>query len=376
MNLRFEQLKNILFHRIQSIFKTDNSYSALKTKNLKILSLIFFFLIISINHTSGQMEMTAEGNYRIPDSIKIVSEGSVSEVSSEKNDTGNSDVSSGQHPFGDGTIWREQSDLKTGRFLSLMGAIAAIDLAGYIKLQDIWYNQRRSYFHTLDFAEDFRKYRWMDKMGHAMDAYFSGDLAAKGFRWAGMSGDESVLYGALTGWLWMLQIELSDAFFLEWGFSWGDLLANSIGSGFLILQQFNKDIFGGIQPKISYHVSQAWREKNYIKLPQALIDDYEGMTFWLSFNIYHYMPESVQKNYPDWLKPINIAVGYSAKGIGINPQGGQREFLIGLDLDIRKIPFFENSALAGFIKSELNFLKVPMPAFRITPHGVWYGFYF
>lgn len=276
----------------------------------------------------------------------------------------------------DGTIWRGENDLNGYKIASVLGAIAVVDFAGYNQLKNLWYTQRHSYWHTLDFAEDFRKYRWMDKFGHAMDAYFVSDLTAKAYRWSGVSGNSSVLLGALTGWLWMMQIEVSDGFFLEWGYSWGDVLANTFGAGFYILQQNNNELFGGLHPKISYHKSEAWKQAKYIKVPGSIIDDYEGMTFWLGVNPYHYFPESLKASYPKWLAPIGIAFGYGAKGIGIDPQGGRHEFFVGLDIDISKIPIGEDSGLVKFLKSEFNFIHLPLPAVRISPSGVWYGLYF
>lgn len=276
----------------------------------------------------------------------------------------------------DGTIWREENNLNGYKIAGVLGAIAIVDFAGYNQLKNLWYTQRHSYWHSLDFTEDFRKYRWMDKFGHAMDAYFVSDLTAKAYRWSGFSGNSSILLGALTGWLWMMQIEISDGFFLEWGYSWGDVLANSVGSGFYILQQTNYELFGGLHPKISYHKSNAWKEARYIKVPGSIIDDYEGMTFWLGVNPYHYFPESWKQDYPKWLAPLGIAFGYGAKGIGIDPQGGRHEFFVGLDIDISKIPIGEGSGLVKFLKSEFNFIRLPLPAVRITPSGVWYGLYF
>jgi hypothetical protein len=106
------------------------------------------------------------------------------------------------------------------------------------------------------------------------------------------------------------------------------------------------------------------------------MDDYEGITWWLGINVYHYLPEKVQKDYPAWLKPFGIAIGQSAKGIATNIYGAEREIFIGLDFDIRKIPFGDDSGLIRFLKSEFNIIRLPLPAVRLTPSGIWYGLYF
>jgi hypothetical protein len=276
----------------------------------------------------------------------------------------------------DGTTWRDNDSLIGMRLYGILGAVTLVDLAGYQRLKELWYDWPTTSFHAINFADDFEKYKWMDKMGHFLHAYFASNLFSRGYRWAGLEGNKSVWYGALSGWLWMLQIEIADGFFTEWGFSWGDLIANSAGSGFSLLQQLYPDEFGGIQPKISYRRSKALKEDRYNNNAKSIIDDYEGMTFWLTVNVYHYLPKKIQEQCPQWLAPLGIAIGHSAKGIANHPQGGVREIFLGLDFDLRKIPLDDESEIVRFLKSELNIIRLPLPAVKLTPNGVWYGLYF
>jgi hypothetical protein len=277
----------------------------------------------------------------------------------------------------DGTYWKTNSDINSLRLGSIIGAMAAVDFIAYMYQREVWYTEETTVFHTLDFSNDWQKWQQMDKIGHFTDAYFTSDLSGKLYRWAGISGETSVWLGAATGWFWMLQIEVSDGFMAGWGFSWGDMLTNTLGSGFYVLQQFNYDLLGGIQPKFSYHKSDAWKEMRYYRDPKALIEDYEGMTFWFAVNPHHYFPDEWKNDYPDWLAPLGIAVGQSCKNIASNPWGGYSEYFIGLDIDIRKIPIGDDSPFVRFLKSELNFIRLPLPAVRFNKHGeTWFGFYF
>lgn len=281
-----------------------------------------------------------------------------------------------ERPLIDGTLWRANSDIDYLRLSSIGGLMLAANLIALDYQMDIWYSEKTTGFHSLDLVEDWGKYQQMDKFGHFTDAYFTSDLSGKIYRWSGMSGSTSVWLGALTGWLWMLEIELNDAFMAEWGFSWGDMLANTAGSTFYVLQQFNYDLLGGIHPKFSWHKSDAWKEMRYNRDPKALIEDYEGMTFWVTVNPHHYFPERWKKTYPEWLAPLGLAFGVSAKDIGINPWGGYQEYFFGLDVDLRKLPIWGDSGLMKFIVSEVNFLRLPMPTIRFSPQGTWLGFYF
>jgi hypothetical protein len=276
----------------------------------------------------------------------------------------------------DGTYWRTNSELNYGRMFTIFGGILAVDMIAYLYQRDVWYKEPTREFHTVEFDKDMRSWQFMDKIGHFTDAYFVSDLTSKLYRWAGFSGYSSVWYGALTGFLWTLQIEISDGFMKGWGWSWGDMIFNTLGSGFFVLQQYFYDELGGIHPKVSWQKSDAWKEGRYYRTITAPIEDYEGITFWLSVNPHHYFPKSWKKSYPEWLAPLGIAVGYSAKEVASNIRGGYHEVFIGLDLDLRKIPIGDDSGLFKFIKSELNFLRLPMPTVRVYPSGIWYGFYF
>ena len=281
----------------------------------------------------------------------------------------------GERPLIDGTIWRTNSDIDYLRLSSMAGLMLTANAVAYTYQRNVWYKRETTDFHTLDFIFDWNKYQQMDKFGHFSDAYFTSDLSGKIYRWSGFSGETSVWLGALSGWLWMLEIEISDGFMADWGFSWGDMLANTVGSGFYVLQQFNYDILGGIHPKFSWHKSEAWIENRYD--PGSLIEDYEGMTFWLTVNPHHYFPESWKRNYPQWLAPLGIAFGVGAKGIGTNVFGGYKEYFVGLDVDLRKLPIWDDWNFFKFVKSEINFLRMPLPTIRFTPNGSpWFGFYF
>lgn len=276
----------------------------------------------------------------------------------------------------DGTLWRDKSDIDYLKLGGVMGGILTVDIIGYYKLKDQWYNHPTSKMHAENFNLDIRLYQQMDKFGHLLHAYYATGLVSRLYRWTGLSGENSILYGAITGWLWMMQVEIADSFFDEWGFSWLDLTANTIGVSFSALQQLYPDALDGLQLKFSYHTSEALRERRYNNGSKLWVDDYEGLTWWLAVNVYHYLPANVQQNYPDWLKPFGLAVGHSAKHIADDPLHGEREIFLGLDFDLRKLPIGEDSDILKFLKNELNILKLPLPAVRITPSGVWYGLYF
>lgn len=265
--------------------------------------------------------------------------------------------------------------IKKTRLWGYWGFLATADLYAFHRLQNLWYKSPTTRFHFLDPVEELNKYKQMDKIGHMTHAYFAARVSSQAYRWAGMSFRHSVYYGALTSFIWMLQIEIADGFFQDWGFSAGDFLANILGSGYAALQQLHPEQLEGIKLKISYWPSQAHRDGLYNDINSSMIDDYEGMTFWLAMNIYSLLPRRARANYPAWLKPFGLALGYSAKGIANNYFGGHREILVALDIDLNRLPLRNNAFIKIWLEA-LDLLHLPLPAVRLTPGTVWYGFYF
>lgn len=355
MNLVINKVSVLLFITLSCVFGQDSNLDS---------STIINYSTVSRFHLSN--EITYHYNYS-----------SLNRFKKSKNDIASQPTFiNSERPLIDGTSWKEYPDINYFRLSSMIGIIGVTNTVAYMYQRNVWYTEETTVFHSLEFINDWNKYQQMDKFGHFTDAYFTSDLTGKIYRWAGMSGNTSVWVGALTGWAWMLEIELSDAFMSEWGFSWGDMLANTAGSAFYVLQQFNYDALGGIHPKFSWHKSEAWKENRYHKDPQALIEDYEGMTFWLTINPHHYFPDSWKKNYSEWLAPLGLAFGVSAKDIAYYPWGGYKEYFIGLDIDLRKLPIWDDWNLFKFMKSEINFLRLPLPTIRFSPNGTWFGFYF
>ncbi|NIR68097.1 MAG: DUF2279 domain-containing protein, partial [Aliifodinibius sp.] len=205
--------------------------------------------------------------------------------------------------------------------------------------------------------------------------YHMSYLASKAYRWTGLSAKKSIFWGSMTGFLWMLQIEITDGFFKAWGFSYLDFTANIIGVTYSALQQMHPNTLKGIRFKFSFWPSEAYKNKEYSTVSQSILDDYEGFTWWLAFNFYDLMPQKWKQSYPGWLSPFGLAIGHGVEDIAQSVFRGKRELFIGLDFDITKIPTGDSNFLK-FLKDELNFVRLPLPAVRLTPSGIWYGFYF
>ena len=207
----------------------------------------------------------------------------------------------------------------------------------------------------------------------------------------------------------MNSIEIMDGFSSEYGASWGDVVANSTGSLFLVGQYWlwkeNR-----IHPKFSFHrtsypeirpdvLGDGWQEEFlkdyngqtywlsfdiYKFLPfsfhrtsypeirpdvlgdgwqEEFLKDYNGQTYWLSFDIYKFLPK--QSRFPKWL---NFAFGYGAHNmVYANDENNQsfgydsyRQYYFGIDFDLTHIK--SKSKAVNTLLYLVNMIKLPAPA--------------
>lgn len=237
-----------------------------------------------------------------------------------------------------------------------------------IGLHQLWYaDYPQSSFH---FHNDNDEWLQMDKFGHAFSAYYIGKMGMDALEWSGASKKEQLLYGATLGFAFLTTVEIFDGFSEEWGFSTGDVLANAFGTGLLIGQELLWEE-QRIQYKFSFHTTSfadAYPNELGENTLQQILKDYNGQTYWLSFNIWSFFKES---KIPKWL---NVAIGYGANGLpekNVVPviYSGEedetyRQFYVSFDIDLTKI-----KTKSGFLKTTfnvINFIKIPAPTLEYS----------
>lgn len=252
--------------------------------------------------------------------------------------------------------------------------IAEASLAGLtlVGLDQIWYNDfERSKFRTLN---DNNEWLQMDKLGHVMSSYYVGRLGADVLEWSGVREKDQLIYGATLGFAFLTAVEVFDGYSKEWGFSWGDMLANGAGTGLYIGQEcLWKE--QRITMKYSFHQTKyadIRPEKLGDSFLQQALKDYNGQTYWLSANVQSFFKDS---KVPKWL---NVAVGYGADGMltGNNEQIDMmlfpdqnriRQYYLSLDIDLSRIR--TNSRVLRSVFEIFNFIKIPAPTIEINSKG-------
>lgn len=239
-------------------------------------------------------------------------------------------------------------------------------------LSFLWYSDYSTgRFHAFN---DMDEWKGVDKLGHATTAFHFARVQSDLFMAAGYPRRKASGFSALCSFGYMSVIEILDGFSAGWGFSVGDMVANTLGTGLFIAGELSgKDQLFSL--KMSFHYSDFAQYNSSLlgenKLQQPL-KDYNGQTYWLSVNIRNCLPD--ESLFPAW---INLALGYGAdgmtggsenptevNGIAIPYFSRYSQWYLAPDIDFSKIPV-RGRGWKLLLRS-LNFIKFPAPALEFN----------
>jgi len=271
------------------------------------------------------------------------------------------------------------------RKLILVTGTSVLTVGSLVYLNQEWYSQYNT--GHFRFFNDNAEWLQMDKVGHVWTNYQTSRLMMQAFNWAGYTKQQQLIYGGTISFAYMTAVECLDGFSAGWGFSWGDIIANGLGSGLAIGQEvwFKEQ---RMQLKFSYSPSGLAKYNPKLlgsSFTSQLLKDYNGQTYWLSINPSSFLKKQSGK-FPKWL---SAAFGYSAYGMTnaltnkevmdkngnvffFNPE---RRFYFSLDVDLTRIK--TKSKVLKSIFSVINVIKFPAPALQYSKSGFrFYGLYY
>ncbi len=255
-------------------------------------------------------------------------------------------------------------------------------------LWQTWYaNYPRSGFQTIN---DLPEWLQIDKPGHAFTAYQYARFAFAGARWTGMSRPAARYTAAGVSTLLQTTLEVFDGFSAQWGFSWSDVAANTVGTGVFIAQDVvwkeQRILFKASSnlrpipdiPVINSNgaegnVGDVVRLRFGTGLVERYLKDYNNQTIWLSANLRSFSPQA--QSIPPWL---NVAVGYGVENVygayGNSWQiDGQsfsynapryRQWFLSPDIYFSRIP--TQKRWLRFAFGVLDFFKLPAPTLEYS----------
>lgn len=269
----------------------------------------------------------------------------------------------------------QASDSLKKRKIILLSSSTFITVSTLAGLHQVWYKQYNTgKFH---FFDDRKEWLQMDKVGHIYSNYVISEMMMKAFDWAGYSKNKKLLIGGGLGFAYMTVVELMDGYSRGWGFSVPDQICNILGSSAAIAQE---GLWGRQEFRLKFSYAESglagYRPGTLGDSPSTrLLKDYNGQTYWLSFNPFAFGKREV-KWFPPW---ASVSLGYSAYGmlggtynsvLPLNENGDalyferERRFYLSLDVDLSKIKTKQKWLKNIF--TALNILKLPAPALQLS----------
>jgi hypothetical protein len=259
-------------------------------------------------------------------------------------------------------------NLDGGRIALVAGGLSGSMVFIHIYQQNGWWKDNRAPFH---FREDLVYGLNVDKIGHFYGAYSLEFVLSRLLEWSNVSEDDALWWGSAGALLFQTYVEMEDGF-SAWGFDRVDFASDVGGAAWPVARHY-VPVLRNFDLKFSYHPSSLLGSKagmGFKGQKHLMIDDYEGQTMWMDVQVHDLLPEGAKSYWPSFLCP---ALGYAARGVGTNNQ--YRVYFVGLDLDMEKV-IPQNTAFLRTLSQALNFIHVPLPAYRFVPSGALYGFYF
>lgn len=196
----------------------------------------------------------------------------------------------------------------------------------------------------------------IDKLGHFFTTYFYFQTCYDILRWGGFDHAVSSWTSAGVVFTFALLIEIGDGTTATYGFDYQDLVFNTGGLLYAVLQK-NSPFFNNFRIKWSYVPYDSYKPRFRFS------EHYDAHTYWLAVNVNNLLPASLEPWWPDWLQP---AVGYSVRD-HFTPWHraiGTAEFVVGLDLDLGAWPFRQRELHC--VQRIVNHYHFPLPAVKFS----------
>lgn len=254
--------------------------------------------------------------------------------------------------------------LKQKRLKPLLIGSGIVYTGALIGLNELWYSDFER--QDFEFFNDFAEWKQMDKAGHFLSAFHISDASYQALGWAGVKDNKAILWGSLTSAFVLLPIEIFDGFSAGYGASYSDIIANTAGASLFYFQQ---KAWGEIKitPKFSFKRTQYPDLRPDLLgqgLTEEILKDYNGQTYWLSFDL----NKLVSKKIPKWL---NIGLGYGAtdmisardaqnEELGLNPR---RQYYLAVDFDLSQ--YKSSSKFLNTLIYFINIIHIPAPTLEL-----------
>ncbi len=192
---------------------------------------------------------------------------------------------------------------------------------------------------------DDTKYGGADKLGHVYTTYLLSLGFASLYEYWGMKEEESMIYGPLTSWIFQGMMEIGDSFSETQGFSYEDIVMNTIGAGFYYLRERYPSLKEKLDLRLEYVPN--------FEGDADIFTEYNSMKYLLALKFSGF--ESMESNF---MRYGELHLGYYTRGYDNYDAYYQKERVIyvGIGINVSEV-----LASMGWMKTSkvFNYYQVP-----------------
>lgn len=197
------------------------------------------------------------------------------------------------------------------------------------------------------------KYGGADKLGHIYTTYVFSLGFASLYEYWGMQSDESIIYGPLSAWIFEGMMEIGDSFSETQGFSYEDIVMNTVGAGFYYLREKYPEVKEKLDLRLEYL-------PDFEDFDEDLFTQYNSFKYVLALKFNGF--EAMQENF---LRYGELHVGYYTRGYKDEDlyEQKQRVAYVGIGINVSEV-----LSVMGWKRTSKIFNYYQMP-YSYIPYG-------
>lgn len=259
-------------------------------------------------------------------------------------------ISKATEVFKDPSHWWGNLSKENKVMVTNVGLISLIAVFGLAQWD--YGTSNRIYFKDERWFQQDTKYGGADKFGHYWSTYAYADALGALYRNWGYDADEAAKLSALSSWVVQGIMEVFDGSSAVHGFSYEDMVMNTLGAVTSYIMQKNPELDGLIDLRIMY-------ETNTPML--GLFDDYTNMTYLAVLKL-----DGIKGISNEFLKLLEIHLGYYSRGYDVEYKNEKtRSAYVGLSMNFTKL-FREKGY--GKTATFLEYMQIPKTSIQAVSH--------
>jgi hypothetical protein len=235
--------------------------------------------------------------------------------------------------------------------VNVVGA-AAITLFGLISWD---YGSAEMNFHNEGWFENDTKYGGADKLGHFYSTYVMSDVLGHYYRKWGYSDEKAARLSSLSAWILQGLMEVGDSSSANHGFSYEDMIMNTLGSVASYVLQSNPGLDALIDLRVEYNKNTPVGD---------IFTDYGNMTYLAALKL-----NGIDAFKNNFMKYFEVHLGYYTRGFTVHPKRADRSrnVYVGVGLNI---PLFLSKAGYNKTSAFTEYIQLPYTSVKTNDRNL------